>query len=87
MPDVFGQGMLSMAWLGRLLTNWAPQAKLRSLNARFTGITHLGNALTLGGRVVERLERDGETLLRVEVQATTQYGDAKILGDALVALP
>ena len=25
MPDVFAHGMLSMAWLGRLLTNWAPQ--------------------------------------------------------------
>jgi acyl dehydratase len=25
MPDVFAHGMLSMAWLGRLLTNWVPQ--------------------------------------------------------------
>jgi acyl dehydratase len=25
LPDVFAHGMLSMAWLGRLLTNWVPQ--------------------------------------------------------------
>ena len=29
MPDVFAHGMLSMAYLGRMLTNWQPQAKLR----------------------------------------------------------
>ena len=44
MPDVFAQGMLGMAWLGRLLTGWAPQSRLRRFDARFQGITHLGNA-------------------------------------------
>ena len=29
MPDVFAQGMLSMAYLGRMLTDWQPQAKLK----------------------------------------------------------
>ena len=87
MPDVFGHGMLSMAYLGRLLTNWAPQAQLRSFNARFIGISHLGNIVTFSGKVVEKLERRGEALVRVEVQAASQYGDVKTLGDALVALP
>ena len=54
MPDVFAHGMLSMAWLGRLLTRWAPQPAMRELSARFVGIAHLGNALTCRGRVVER---------------------------------
>lgn len=87
MPDVFGHGMLSMAYLGRLLTNWAPQAQLRNFNARFIGITHLGNSVTFSGKVVEKLEKGGEALVRVEVQAASQYGDLKTLGDALVALP
>jgi acyl dehydratase len=86
MPDVFGHGMLNMAYMGRLLTNWAPQAQLRNFNARFAGITHLGNILTCSGKVVEKLEKDGEKLVRVEVQAQTQYGDTKTLGDALIAL-
>jgi acyl dehydratase len=29
MPDVFAQGMLGMAWLGRLLTQWLPQSRIR----------------------------------------------------------
>lgn len=86
MPDVFAQGMLGMAWLARLLTDWAPQARLRRFDVRFQGITHLGNAIRCTGRVVEKLESDGVHCARIEVAATNQYGQTKIAGDALVAL-
>lgn len=87
MPDVFAQGMLGMAWVGRLVTNWVPQAQLRRFDARFQGITHIGNAIRCTGRVVEKLERDGERCARVELRATNQFGQIKIVGEALVALP
>lgn len=86
MPDVFAHGMLSMAWLGRLLTNWMPQARLRRFNARFLGITHLGNQITCTGEVVEIVEIGGEKLARVEIRTTNQFGETKIMGDALVVL-
>ena len=86
MPDVFAQGMLSMAWLGRLITNWVPQQSLRRFNVRFLGITHLGNAITCKGRVVEKFEKDGERLVRIEVQTANQYGETKTAGEAIVAL-
>lgn len=87
MPDVFGHGMLSMAYLGRLVTRWAPQAALRSLDARFVGITHLGNVITCTGKIVEKQERGGEKLVRVAIQAANQYGELKTAGEALIALP
>lgn len=87
MPDVFAHGMLGMAWLGRLLTAWAPQARLRRFDARFQGITHLGNAVQCSGWVLEKLERGGERCVRVEVRSTNQFGQVKIAGEALVALP
>jgi acyl dehydratase len=86
MPDVFAQGMLGMAWLGRLLTRWAPQARLRRFDVRFQGITHLGNQIACSGRVVEKFEADGEKRVRVEIQAVNQFGQAKIVGEAVVAL-
>lgn len=86
MPDVFAQGMLGMAWLGRLLTGWAPQSKLRRFDARFQGITHLGHAIRCTGRVVEKLEHQGEPCVRVEIAAINQYGQTRIAGEALVAL-
>jgi acyl dehydratase len=87
MPDVFAQGMLGMAWVARLITNWAPQTQLRRFDVRFQGITHLGNAMRCSGRVVEKLEHNGESCVRVEVQSTNQFGQTKIAGEALVALP
>jgi acyl dehydratase len=87
MPDVFAQGMLGMAWLGRLLTGWAPQSRLRRFEARFQGITHLGNAMRCSGRVVGKLENKGERCVRIELQSANQFGQTKIVGEALVALP
>ena len=87
MPDVFAQGMLGMAWLGRLLTQWAPQSRLRRFDARFQGITHLGNAMRCSGRVVEKLMHEGEACVRIELRSANQFGQSKIVGEALVALP
>jgi acyl dehydratase len=86
MPDVFAHGMLSMAWLGRLLTQWVPQMQLREINTRFAGITHLGHIITCTGRVVEKFENEGAKLVRVEIQSANQYGEVKILGDAVIAI-
>ncbi|KDP86098.1 MaoC family dehydratase [Cupriavidus basilensis] len=87
MPDVFAHGMLGMAWLGRLLTGWAPQSQLRRFDVRFQGITHLGHIMQCGGRVVEKLDINGERCVRIEVQSTNQFGQTRIAGEALVALP
>lgn len=87
MPDVFAQGMLGMAWLGRVVTAWAPQSRLRRFDARFQGITHLGNAMRCTGRVTEKLEHNGEQCVRIELASANQFGQIKIVGEALVALP
>ena len=86
MPDVFAQGMLGMAWLGRVVTRWIPQSQLRRFDARFQGITHLGNAMLCSGRVVEKLDINGERCVRIELDSVNQFGQAKIVGEALVAL-
>jgi len=86
MDDVFAHGMLSMAYLGRLLTDWAPQDRLRSYGVRFAAITHLGDAVTCSGKVVEKFEQDGEQRIRVELTTTNQDGEIKLKGDAVIAL-
>lgn len=90
MEDVFAQGMLPMAYLGRLLTSWVPPQRLRGFSARFAGITHLGDVLTCSGKLIEQIEHDGkrigERLGRFEIQAANQGGEVKITGEALIAL-
>ena len=86
MPDVFAHGMLSAAYIGRLLTGWVGQERIRSLSLRFTGITHLYNAPTCSGRIVEKFEKDGEKRVRIAVKSANQYGEEKVIGEAVVAL-
>jgi acyl dehydratase len=87
MPDVFAHGMLSMAWLGRLLTTWAPQRNLREFSVRFSAITHVGERIVCTGVVTDKFERDGERLVRVAVATANEAGEVKLAGDAVVALP
>ncbi|MFC4521453.1 MaoC family dehydratase [Cupriavidus pinatubonensis] len=87
MPDVFAHGMLSAAYLGRLLTAWVPQTALRSVSIRFTGITHLGNQPTCTGEIVERFEVNGEKRVKVAIRCTNQFGEDKLVGEAVAALP
>ena len=86
LPDVIGHGMLSMAWLGRLVTNWVPQTALKSLSVRFSGITHIGDVITCTGKVVAKDDADGGRLVRIEVLAANQDGERKSAGEAIVAL-
>ncbi|NIB40081.1 MaoC family dehydratase [Pseudomaricurvus alkylphenolicus] len=86
MDDVFAHGMLSMAYLGRMLTRWQPQSKLRKFSNRFAAITNLQDAITCSGKVVELLEQEGETLARCEIQAVKATGEITLVGEALVAV-
>ena len=87
LPDVIAHGMLSMAWLGRLLTNWVPQTDIREFSVRFAAMTQVGEAITATGRVTEKLERDGQTLVRLDTQTTNADGQVKLAGAALIAVP
>jgi acyl dehydratase len=80
--DVFAQGMLSMAYLGRLLTNWVPQERLRSWRVRFAAITPVRAQPTCTGRV--RSVTGGLAILELEV--TLPDGTVTLTGEAVVDL-
>jgi len=84
--DVFAHGMLSMAYLGRLLTNWVPQRSLRQYGVRFVAITQVGDRITCRGTVVEKFEADGEKRVKLELSTVDADGQVKLSGDAVVAL-
>lgn len=86
MEDVFAHGMLSMAYLGRFLTNWQPQSKLRHFSNKFTAITNLYDVITCSGEVVEELEHNGEPCVKVAIQSAKADGTVTLMGEAIVAL-
>lgn len=85
MPDVFAHGMLSAAYLGRLLTGWVPQDRVRQITMRFTGITNVHDAPLCTGRIVEKLVADDERRVRVELKSSVGGSD-KIIAEAVIAL-
>ncbi|MFF2503030.1 MaoC/PaaZ C-terminal domain-containing protein [Streptomyces sp. NPDC058067] len=80
-PDVFAHGMLSMAYLGRLLTDWVPQQRLRSYEVRFSAITPVNSIPVCKGEVT-RVE-DG--LARLDLTVTLPDGTVTLRGSAVVS--
>jgi acyl dehydratase len=81
MHDVFAQGMLSMAYLGRLLTDVFPQGELLSLSSRFVAITPVGAEPTCRATVVSV---DNERLT-LDLSVVLQDGTVTLTGQAVVA--
>ncbi|MFZ2965274.1 MAG: MaoC/PaaZ C-terminal domain-containing protein [Rhodoglobus sp.] len=86
MDDVFAHGMLSMAYLGRLLTNWVPQASIRSFEVRFASITPVHAAPTCTGTVVSMETVDGQRLAHLDLLVTLPDGTVTLTGGAIVAV-
>lgn len=79
-PDVFAHGMLSMAYLGRLLTDWVPQDRVRSYGVRFTAITPVNATPDCRGTVT-RVE-DG--LAHLDLTVSLPDGTVTLRGSAVV---
>ena len=84
--DVFAHGMLSMAFLGRLVTSWVPQSQVRKLGTRFTSITWVGDVITVSGKVTGKREEGGQKLVDLEIRCTNQNGQDTLQGEATVSL-
>lgn len=87
LDDVFAQGMLSMAYLGRFVTGWTSQEQLRSLRARFIAITPVHASPTVTGRVAAVDAVDGERRATIELAVTLVDNTVTVRGEAVVALP
>jgi acyl dehydratase len=82
MDDVFAQGMLSMAYLGRLLTDAFPQSQLQRFSTRFSAITPVNAVPTCQGEV---LAVEGD-VLTVDLRVVLADGTVTLAGEAVVVL-
>jgi acyl dehydratase len=83
LPDVIAHGMLSAAWLARMVMRWVPQPSLRALDIRFAAPTQVGERITCRGHVVEKRA----DCLRVQLETVNEAGQVKLSGEARLALP
>ncbi|MFC8528891.1 MaoC/PaaZ C-terminal domain-containing protein [Nocardia sp. NPDC057227] len=84
--DVFAHGMLSMAYLGRALTDAFPQSRLVELATRFTAITPvLAEPVITAERTGTETDANGTELTRLALTATLADGTVTLRGHALIA--
>ena len=84
---IIGHGMLTMGFVGQLLSDYVGPTALRKFGVRFKGMTHLDDVITCTGTITEKYEADGEARIAGKVQATDQNGDVKVAGTFVAALP
>lgn len=83
---VIAHGMLIMGFAAEMVTSWVRPEQVRKFGVRFTGISRPGDAITVTGKVVERLEAEGEQRVRCEIEAVDQAGQRKLKGQFVAAL-
>lgn len=84
--EVFAHGMLSMAYLGRLLSDWAPPERIREFSTRFVSITPLRAVVTCSGAVTEIGAVDGRRCAKLALKTVLADGTVTLSGEALVQL-
>jgi acyl dehydratase len=86
LEDVFAHGMLSMAYLGRLLTDNFGVEKLRSFQVRFAAITPVHGQPTCRGTVRSIHDVDGRRLATLDLAVTLADGTTTLVGEAVVEI-
>jgi acyl dehydratase len=85
-PGVIAHGLLVMAYLGRVLSDWQPVDRLRSFSCRFVAVTLPGERLHCSGRVVALRQLGDEELVDLELAVHNEVAELKLTGRATVAL-
>ena len=84
---IIGHGMLTMGFVGQLLSDYVGPTALRKFGVRFKGMTRLDDVITCTGTITEKYETDAEACIAGKVQATDQNGEVKVAGTFVAALP
>ena len=86
--DVIGHGMLTMAYLGRYLTEIVDQSAIKSWHVRFKAVSRPGDRIRCHGTFVRTFEEGGEHLCQLDVVATRGTGPDDVLaaGEAIIKI-
>jgi len=87
-PDLLIHGPLQGAWLAQYITEWmGPLGRLKKIEFTNRGRVFPGERLTLKGRVVKKVEEDGEHLVVCDIWEEKESGEITLPGKAVVSLP
>ena len=87
MASTIAPGNMGLAYLSRMLNDWAEGAILRKLEVRFRGFVKPGDQLTCKGLVVEKHAGGSDNAIECDVFIENENGDRPVAGSATVVLP
>jgi len=88
MKSVFAHGMLSMAFVGQLLTDWLGlEGELLQFQVRFAAMAWPGDVIASTGKIVRCFEEKGEGRVELELESRSQEGTVTVKGKAVARLP
>jgi acyl dehydratase len=87
MDSIIAPGNMGLAYLSRMISDWAEGAVLRKLDVRFRGFVKPGDQLTCKGLIVEKHSRGHENSIECDVFIENDNADRPVAGSATVVLP
>ncbi len=85
-PTVFAQGMFTAGLLSHCLTDYVGAGQVRNFKVRFATRVWPGDSLTCGGKVINKLEANGERLLEGDLEVVNQKGEVAVRGSFRAAV-
>lgn len=86
MPSVYAPGMLTMGFLGQLLSDWGRGAQLRRYGVKFVKMVWPGDTVVCKGRVTDRYGEEGRYFAEIDLWAENQKGELVLKGQAQVQM-
>lgn len=80
-------GIMSMAYLSQLITDWAPNITLKKLDIIFRAPVKHEEPIRCMGVVTDKEVRDGENCIDVDVFIENSEGRRAVTGQAQVVVP
>ena len=87
LPGPIVPGIMAMAIITRLLTDWAGPECLKDLDVVFRQPVPHNQPLTVSATITDTRQEDGENLVECDVMLTGSQGERYVGGKAVVALP
>lgn len=82
LDGIIAHGMLIMAYMGRLCTNWADQRQIKNFTVKFKAMTKPGQTLTCKGTVKKKNDMD-KTII-VHLETIDEKGEIKAVGELVI---
>ena len=80
-------GIMALAMMARMLTDWGGPAAVRDLDAVFRQPVPHHAPITIAGTITDTRREDGENLVECDVLMTGAQGERYVTAKAVLALP